>query len=76
MQIQSWAVDGKCFQDFDIADECYILDTNQEGGGQKLVKYAKEEMLSKELPPEEDPNSGRSYMPKTFAAIGKPKASE
>ena len=46
------------------------------GKGQRLVKYdAKEEMLTKELPPEENPNEN-AYKPKTFASIGKPKPSE
>lgn len=78
--LQSWGVDGKCFQEFDITDDCYILDStpgNNQGGRQRLIKYAKEEMLQKELPPEENPNAIQDKSnPKTYAMIGKAKPSD
>ena len=61
-------------------DECYILEPEEESagpsrGGPRLVKYAKEEMLQKELPPDESPVA-TATMPKTYENIGKPDPNE
>ena len=43
------------FQDFDVQDDCYVIDVRNTDKGQRFVKVENKEQ-NIELPPEENPN--------------------
>ena len=53
--VASWGQDAKVFQDFDVQDDCYVIDVRNTDKGQRFVKVENKEQ-NIELPPEENPN--------------------